>query len=102
MRHCGVYPRVCGGAWGLDAAAIRGEGLSPRMRGSRGVHVTLRSCPGSIPAYAGEPHTHTHITGRAGVYPRVCGGASVGPNCRPFITGLSPRMRGSLALVLDL
>ena len=59
-----VYPRVCGACAGEPAAlspaipAVRGSrpGLSPRVRGSR----------------HGLPPGR-----RLGVYPRVCGGASV-------------------------
>ena len=52
----GVYPRGCGGAHIAKISGTIGEGLSPRVRGSR-VDITLTIlCKGSIPAGAGEPN----------------------------------------------
>ena len=52
-------------------------------------------CMGSIPACAGEPTTAAAAPTRAGVDPRVCGGAfSAKPRSRA-IKGRSPRVRGS-------
>ena len=93
-----VYPRVCGGTPETDLAAIRGVGLSPRVRGNRPAvaHVELRA--GSIPACAGEPWPSGPRSRTARVYPRVCGGTTLHqPNTgRPL--GLSPRVRGNLHL----
>ena len=70
-----VYPRVCGGA--PTSAASRRDvcGLSPRMRGSPVPVIPDIHQRGSIPAYAGEPHSASHLTHSRRVYPRVCGGA---------------------------
>ena len=53
-RH-GVYPRVCGGATSLPLPCDWLRGLSPRVRGSPGIPVSLAGWRGSIPACAGEP-----------------------------------------------
>ena len=75
-RAPGVHPRVCGGAYGLDAEWSIDEGPSPRVRGSRVDYLLHAFCTGSIPACAGEPRgscTHKRATR---VHPRVCGGAA--------------------------
>ena len=110
-----VYPRVCGGTMRPDARWRRPSGLSPRVRGNLLVNLlplmVVRSIPacagepgggqsgkkikGSIPACAGEPSDGCRRSGRAWVYPRVCGGTVsllVGPAAR---AGLSPRVRGN-------
>ena len=73
-RH-GVYPRVCGGTRGLPLQPVPRVGLSPRVRGNRGVSVLAGRLSGSIPACAGEP---------SGFLPRAHGAQ-----------GLSPRVRGN-------
>ena len=50
-----VYPRVCGGACVGRLQNRPAEGLSPRVRGSRGRWKPRVVMPGSIPACAGEP-----------------------------------------------
>ena len=72
-----VYPRVCGGASGWGRAVVSYVGLSPRVRGSRGKTWTGGQWTRSIPACAGEPGRKANEHHRAGVYPRVCGGAIV-------------------------
>ena len=71
-----VYPRVCGGATARPGWAGRGQGLSPRVRGSLTVDIRSRLVEGSIPACAGEPELQMSRVWERGVYPRVCGGAS--------------------------
>ena len=69
-----VYPRVCGGTvvgrFRLPALG----GLSPRVRGNRGVAAVGDVVRGSIPACAGEPGPAGWAIWPRGVYPRVCGG----------------------------
>ena len=49
-------------------------GLSPRVRGNLGLAYGAAITAGSIPACAGEPAMRPVRVGKAGVYPRVCGG----------------------------
>ncbi len=90
-----VYPRVCGGALGKDAAGFAKAGLSPRVRGSQLADSPSARRGGSIPACAGEPVRGWKCQVVREVYPRVCGGAD---KLRPEVIaleGLSPRVRGS-------
>ena len=93
-----VYPRVCGGnrrGW-----AVHGHrtGLSPRVRGKRGVCVAEARWTGSIPACAGETGGLRRIRGRWWVYPRVCGGNVISCQQAGYARGLSPRVRGKLPM----
>ena len=69
-----VYPRVCGGTLAVYCPEIRIVGLSPRVRGNRGLVILLLARCRSIPACAGEPPRAANRAGAGGVYPRVCGG----------------------------
>ena len=90
-----VYPRVCGGAGASCQWCCCLQGLSPRVRGSREFPRALGWVTGSIPACAGEPNIPPRRPCRLGVYPRVCGGASVRGRGTTSTSGLSPRVRGS-------
>ena len=96
-----VYPRVCGGTLGTVPPPCKGTGLSPRVRGNPlrrdRPHVAERS----IPACAGEPLSYLFVVVAGEVYPRVCGGTRVFASRTYESQGLSPRVRGNLALVLD-
>ena len=95
-----VYPRVCGGT-GSDLRVGDGKmGLSPRVRGNRHGGPGAGFGSGSIPACAGEPSACATIRGRRRVYPRVCGGTPGSRAKRLNQRGLSPRVRGNLALFL--
>ncbi len=90
-----VYPRVCGGASRAGTEALGSQGLSPRVRGSRGMTKQIIDKIRSIPACAGEPWCPPCRFAYVKVYPRVCGGAEQ-RGCPPtYSTGLSPRVRGS-------
>ena len=69
-----VYPRVCGGNVKAAAKPEGLPGLSPRVRGKRGIRRHTARSKWSIPACAGEtvPADIRHC--RIPVYPRVCGG----------------------------
>ena len=71
-------------------------GLSPRVRGNRGLRSWRVLGKGSIPACAGEPSTTLRTIFRKKVYPRVCGGTQFMPNYVLHDEGLSPRVRGNL------
>ena len=91
----GVYPRVCGGTTGLDGPAISNSGLSPRVRGNRGMAKERFTMMRSIPACAGEPSGATTAAACTRVYPRVCGGTPGASRRTPSSAGLSPRVRGN-------
>ena len=90
-----VYPRVCGGTCRISAAATDMRGLSPRVRGNRGVALPCPGAEGSIPACAGEPRPGRRRQQRRWVYPRVCGGTCTATRGHTGRNGLSPRVRGN-------
>ena len=55
----------------------------------------MRSSTGSIPACAGEPFFVSDSLDIFWVYPRVCGGTTIGPAIVLSHRGLSPRVRGN-------
>ncbi len=91
-----VYPRVYGEACESRAETTRTPGLSPRVRGSLAISVPFYGGVGSIPACTGKPMVAVASPSVAPVYPRVYGEASSGQSRTKTITGLSPRVRGSL------
>ena len=93
-----VYPRACGGT-ALETTLLEYvQGLSPRVRGNHPRCLCGGRPERSIPARAGEPNAGT-VMGRAfRVYPRACGGTKQGAQGGISVTGLSPRVRGNLAL----
>ena len=94
-RPVRVYPRACGGTIRYELMQKRGEGLSPRMRGNPHYLACDDDGNGSIPAHAGEPHPAGQLRHPVRVYPRACGGTCSLPERDAWITGLSPRMRGT-------
>ena len=91
-----VYPRVCGGSQSYRWSERCPAGLSPRVRGKRGIRPAQGRERRSIPACAGEAfHPRPPSTG-GGVYPRVCGGSTRNPRQHIGGDGLSPRVRGKL------
>ncbi len=94
-----VYPRVCGGT---SAGALYSSivvGLSPRVRGNPRARHSGRNRRGSIPACAGEPPCADAKLPPSAVYPRVCGGTTGHVAGYGAAIGLSPRVRGNLALM---
>ena len=98
-----VYPRVCGGTGCPVDECLRGEGLSPRVRGNLYGKRAAPHIRRSIPACAGEPRRPGRPGRMRSVYPRVCGGTrTVGVDVQKN-EGLSPRVRGNrLTLAPDL
>ena len=91
----GVYPRACGGTFGLAAQQRAVLGLSPRLRGNVPASVE-RPCPsGSIPALARERMRRQHSAVVSAVYPRACGGTGISCEYYHAGRGLSPRLRGN-------
>ena len=71
------------------------KGLSPRVRGNRGVARAGLYDAGSIPACAGEPSLAGCTETGVWVYPRVCGGTFNPTVGADKSHGLSPRVRGN-------
>ena len=69
-----VYPRVCGGTSLVHDKRDNWLGLSPRVRGNRGLCAFPIDGRRSIPACAGEPFQRRFQIRKRRVYPRVCGG----------------------------
>ena len=68
------------------------------MRGNPLQYSRRHNRQRSIPACAGEPWTLAPWSMAPGVYPRVCGGTQLSHQVLPTAWGLSPRVRGNLAL----
>ncbi len=81
----------------MDAQCNR-RGLSPRLRGNRHCHRRPYLGHRSIPALAGEPESASTGIDAIGVYPRACGGTQPYPIAVGTGRGLSPRLRGNLAV----
>ena len=78
-----------------DRFCVVEMGLSPRVRGNRGVLEHERQGERSIPACAGEPIANRARLWYTGVYPRVCGGTVLTWIHIVVLFGLSPRVRGN-------
>ena len=91
---------MCGGTTtpAFDGAIL--AGLSPRVRGNPAPLAPLAARRGSIPACAGEPGVLRCPMAATRVYPRVCGGTSGSGSGSGSGGGLSPRVRGNLAVDL--
>ena len=90
-----VYPRECGETAAKPLLSCSNGGLSPRVRGNRGLDPEVDLRVGSIPASAGKPENSPNRPAMQRVYPRECGetcrdGADLGAGW-----GLSPRVRGN-------
>ena len=94
-RRQQVYPRECGAAEIDRQNALAQEGLSPRVRGSRGAWAAVALKRGSIPASAGQPSRRKTSSRLLTVYPRECGAAQNRRLRTMRRIGLSPRVRGS-------
>ena len=92
-----VYPRRCGGARMTIREASAEIGLSPQVRGSPVMVISVPVVGGSIPAGAGEPGIDVVRRDLTGVYPRRCGGARMYSRRTGNSWGLSPQVRGSLS-----
>ena len=90
-----VYPRACGGTAATLCKTVPLTGLSPRLRGNLVAGARPCRTRRSIPAPAGEPAAGRPPQGRPRVYPRACGGTSIGRTWKPNPMGLSPRLRGN-------
>ena len=78
----------------MDGQARYTLGLSPRGRGNRGGGGGGENRNGSIPAWAGEPHSQQCKTTWQTVYPRVGGGTSSPAMTRSQYSTVYPRVGG--------
>ena len=99
-RERKVYPRGCGGTYRCDLFFMWQYGLSPRVRGNHDDRISGFMHYGSIPAGAGEPTRQGNHGWRYPVYPRGCGGTDYYYGTPYQATGLSPRVRGNLVVVI--
>ena len=95
IKGQGLSPRVRGTSSGQRRSTSH-QGLSPRVRGNLIAACSSPEHPGSIPACAGEPGCSTAGRYSATVYPRVCGGTPATSSTKRTTNGLSPRVRGNL------
>ena len=90
------YPRACGDRTSSHSSSSPTCGLSPRLRGSGGGARQPVGAGRVIPAPAGiGPPRSTAPTSMPG-YPRACGDRYGRPPELGTVTGLSPRLRGSV------
>ena len=93
-----VYPHVCGAASTSARRPWAGRGLSPRVWGSQKMKLYHGTTQRSIPTCVGQPDGIAIKKCEVGVYPHVCGAATVSRLAHPLRSGLSPRVWGSLIL----
>ena len=92
-----VYPRACGGTSAPRSVPPRQlNGLSPRVRGNRVVHVVIDDNSRVYPrACGGTACASTAYRRQGTVYPRACGGTKGIGYRTCAMRGLSPRVRGN-------
>ena len=91
------HPRGCGAHMGTADLRYRGEGSSPRVRGSPQCFMVLLNQVGIIPAGAGLTDSFCHCNSPPWDHPRGCGAHVSGSIPVAVVVGSSPRVRGSLA-----
>ena len=90
---------MCGGTRRPIRSMLISYSLSPRVRGNPRPGLSRHRPGRSIPACAGEPVTAEPQERQIPVYPRVCGGTCPRRRECPAGRGLSPRVRGNLAML---
>ena len=90
-----VHPRACGELYGSPDPTDRGDGSSPRMRGTRLKVLFLVGGHRFIPAHAGNSYRRSVGYGFNSVHPRACGELTDQPSITSSGDGSSPRMRGT-------
>ena len=96
LPYSAVHPRVCGELDELGLTVTRGDGSSPRVRGTRPHHLRPAVEPGRfIPACAGNSGPDYATSGEQAVHPRVCGELVPRQGLRRGRSGSSPRVRGT-------
>ena len=92
------HPRVCGEHKCHAPKQVRQPGSSPRVRGTLFDVEVAQMVGGIIPACAGNTRTSQRRTRVLGDHPRVCGEHRLRSNFRAFLSGSSPRVRGTRTL----
>ena len=95
LRRSGDHPRACGEHRRITRNTQRFQGSSPRMRGTLAIIGRVGNLDGIIPAHAGNtPHRegYRHVPRD---HPRACGEHSDHGCHGVFVSGSSPRMRGT-------
>ena len=90
------HPRACGEHFDGDTGVFRFRGSSPRMRGTQDALAENKNIVRIIPAHAGNTRRPSSPTSGAGDHPRACGEHPFRGLSQAFLTGSSPRMRGTL------
>ena len=90
-----VHPRVCGEQNCTICSSWDNGGSSPRVRGTETQESGHNQYPRFIPAYAGNSVTAKRPAEPPPVHPRVCGEQLDGPGRPGYLTGSSPRVRGT-------
>ena len=89
------HPRACGEHPSRIFVEFTVLGSSPRVRGTRLVVAPAQMDRGIIPACAGNTRPPCRRASRCRDHPRVCGEHLHAYGYTPFLTGSSPRVRGT-------
>ena len=90
-----VRPRACGEHRDPLIGIRRGDGSSPRMRGTLCAALAARLPGRFIPAHAGNTKVTSRPALSLAVHPRACGEHSIVVDRNGKAVGSSPRMRGT-------
>ena len=94
------HPRACGAHFLLTLYCKQYKGSSPRMRGSPGAGFDSIRAVGIIPAHAGLTPGAICYACAPWDHPRACGAHLMSNKQKKVVKGSSPRMRGSLTVVV--
>ncbi len=98
--HPAVHPRVCGERRDPRGADGRSAGSSPRVRGTPPISEFAPDDGRFIPACAGNAPTPRPLASTSTVHPRVCGERDLLHHALQRGFGSSPRVRGTLRVLL--
>ena len=94
------HPRACGAHINVTLRSDAAEGSSPRMRGSPVMVLCMQLLTGIIPAHAGLTPGAICYACAPWDHPRACGAHLMSNKQKKVVKGSSPRMRGSLTVVV--
>ena len=89
------HPRVCGEQETLPFLVATMRGSSPRVRGTADTSGNVQVAVGIIPACAGNSSLSRSRLASSRDHPRVCGEQTFLIDFLRYITGSSPRVRGT-------
>ena len=90
-----VHPRACGEQFAREPVFRRDPGSSPRMRGTVDQRHVADARGRFIPAHAGNRRRPRPTGCPMTVHPRACGEQRRGVEEERWLSGSSPRMRGT-------